>query len=121
MLVELPARNAAGLRPGAADAKSTDMDAGEPGSDCPMSMSMLCIDTCMHTRTLPVASEKDKEVSTRGCLPALEGFLRRQYWLEQHQEASCSGKGQQYHLSCCQHGSCAELAERAGTLMSQAG
>lgn len=55
LLTELPPRKAAGLRPGAADAKSTDMDAGEPGSDGPMSMSMLCIDTCMHTGPLHVA------------------------------------------------------------------
>ena len=59
LLTELPARKAAGLRPGAADAKSTDMDAGEPGSDGPMSMSMLCIDTCMHTKSLNEASESN--------------------------------------------------------------
>ena len=49
LLTELPARKAAGFRPGAADAKSTDMDAGEPGSEWPMSMMMLCSDTCVHS------------------------------------------------------------------------
>ena len=48
LLTELPARKAAGFKPGAADAKSTDMDAGEPGSEWPISMMMLCSDTCMH-------------------------------------------------------------------------
>lgn len=80
------------------------MDAGEPGSDGPMSMSMLCIDTCMHTRTLYVASKSDMEVFIHVSLPALERAVCRHGLLEQRQEASCSRKGQQCYLSCCQHG-----------------
>ena len=57
LLTELPARKAAGFRLGAADAKSTDADAGEPGSDGPMSIIMLCKDTCTHTSNLTVACE----------------------------------------------------------------
>lgn len=56
LLTELPApRKAAGLKAGGAAVKSADMDAGEPGSDLslegPMSMMMLCSDTCVHAAT----------------------------------------------------------------------
>ena len=46
LLTQLPAsRAAAGWRPGCAGTQSTDMDAGELGSEGPMSIMMLCIDT----------------------------------------------------------------------------
>ena len=46
LLTELPAsRAAARWRPWGAGARSADMDAGELGSEGPMSIRMLCIDT----------------------------------------------------------------------------
>lgn len=57
LLTERPAsRAAAGWRPGCAGAESTDMDAGELGSEGPMSIRMLCIDTwTQKTRSACIA------------------------------------------------------------------